>query len=195
MKNTYVLLAATTIAGLVSPAYAQGLGFADVAGFVSSAYAADETKTKVDYKSDGGYEAESTSEGTTADGTKHKAETNVDVDVNSKGLVDKTVTTESSADPKGILNKKKDTAKSELKEKDRGGYKQTVTRKHTDAEGTNVTAKETTEVEVDKEGNVTETTKTEEKIDPKGLMNQKKVVSKSKKVNGELIEQTKKEDN
>lgn len=174
MKNLLATLTATTILAAAG-----------------GAFAADETtqgESKVKYKDNGGYESTQSAEHTTAGGTTHSSDAKVDVDVDSKGRVDKTVKTDSVTDPKGLMNKKADTAKTEVEEKDRGGYKQTTTRKHTDAEGTNVTEKTSTDVDVDKNGNVTETDKTEKVTDPKGLMNKKKTVHKTKKVNGKVVE-------
>jgi opacity protein-like surface antigen len=166
-------------------------------GLASSAYAADEAteaKSKVEYKDDGGYDAKRSSKHTTPEGTTHKHESKVDVDVDSKGQVSKEVKNKVSTDPKGPLNKKTDVVKTDVEEKDSGGYKQKTTRKHTDAEGTNVTSKVKTDVEVDAEGNVIENTKTESTVDPKGLLNKTTTTNKTKAVNGQIVEQTQKTD-
>lgn len=177
IKNTLAILSATTMLTMGA-----------------AAFAADEVakgETKVEYKDDGGYKSTQSSEHVNADGTKTSSEAKVDVDVDKDGQVEKTVKTESTTDPKGLLNAKKDTSKAEVEEKDRGGYKQTVTREHKDSDGTNVKEKSTTDVSVDREGNVTETTKNEKVVDPKGLMNKEKSVSKTKSVNGRVVEETK----
>lgn len=161
-------------------------------GFTSSAYAAEEAaqvKSKIEYKKDGGYEASRTSEQTTARGTELSSERNVNVGVDSKGRIDKTVKSESSSDPKGLMNKKKDVSESKIEEKDRGGYKQVTTRKHRDAEGTDTTYKTTTDVDVDARGNVATTATTEKVTDPKGLLNEKTTSSKVKTVNGRVVEE------
>jgi len=178
MKNTFALLAATAAIGLAG-----------------GAYAADESanvKSKVDYKKDGGYTAERSSEQKTPGGTKTTSETKVDVDVDSQGRIDKEVKAETTTDPKGLLNKTKDVSKTDIEEKERGGYKQTTTTKHTNADGTNVTYKTVTDVDVDANGNVTTTAKTEKTVDPKGLMNAETTSSTTKSVNGQVVEQKKK---
>ena len=178
MKNITAILVATAAMGLAT-----------------SAYAADESaqaKSKVEYKKNGGYESTRSADHTTAGGTTHTSESNVSVDVDSQGRIDKEVKSESVTDPKGLMNKKKDTSETEIEEKARGGYKQTTTRKHTDAEGTNTTYKTVTDVDVDADGNVTSTATTEKTVDPKGLMNETTSKSKTKTVNGQVVEQTKK---
>jgi len=173
MKNTFALLAVTAAIGLAS-----------------SAYAADENaevKSSVDYKKNGGYEATRSSEEKTAGGTTTTSKTTVDVDVDGSGKIDKEVKAETATDPKGLLNKKTDTSKTEIEEKARGGYKQVTTTKHKDADGTNVTYKTTTDVDVDNNGNVTTTAKTEKTVDPKGLMNADKTTTTTKSVNGEVV--------
>ncbi len=177
MKRMLAVLAATTAMSLVSPAFA-----------------ADESaqaKTKVDYKKNGGYESTRTTEQKSADGTARTSEANVDVDVDSSGKVDRTVKTESATDPKGLMNKRKDENKTTFEQKERGGYKQITTSKHTDANGTDVTLTTTTDVDVDKDGNVTATAKSEKATDPKGLLNKSTSTSKTKSVNGRVVEQKK----
>lgn len=161
----------------------------------STANAADQSavvKSNIDYKSNGGYESNRTAERTTASGTKQTTESKVNVDVDSAGRIDKTVKTEAVTDPKGLLNKQKDTSESQVEEKVRGGYKQVTTRKHTDADGTNIVYKTTTDVDVDAAGNVTTTAKTEKTVDPKGLMNSTTTTSKSTSVNGKVVDSSKK---
>lgn len=181
MKNSFALLAVTAAIGLAASA---------------PAYAADEkaaVKSSVDYKKDGGYEATRTSEQVSAGGTKTTSKAKVDVDVDSQGRIDKTEKAETTTDPKGLMNKKQDTSKTEIEEKDRGGYKQTTTTKHIDASGTNITYKTVTDVDVDADGNVTTTAKTEKTVDPKGLMNADKVSSTTKAVNGKVVSSTTKD--
>lgn len=164
-------------------------------GLATSAYAADESaqvKSKVDYKKDGGYESNRTAEKTTANGTAVKSESNVDVDVDTKGRVDKTVKVENSTDPKGLMNAKKDKSETHIEDKARGGYKQTTVRTSTDASGTDVTYKTTTDVDVDASGNVTTTATTEKTVDPKGLLNEKSSSTKVKSVNGKVVEEKRK---
>lgn len=180
MKKSLAMLLATAAVGLAMPAFA-----ADESAQV---------KSKVDYKKDGGYESSRTAEKTTANGTALKSESNVDVDVDSKGRVDKTVKVENSTDPKGLMNAKKDKAETHIEDKARGGYKQTTTRKSTDNNGTDVTYKTTTDVDVDSSGNVTTTATTEKTTDPKGLLNEKTTSTKTKTVNGKVVEEKNKAD-
>jgi hypothetical protein len=84
------------------------------------AYAADassDTETKMERKDDGGYKAETTSKSEDSAGTASKSEKKVELDVDSKGNTEKTVTTEDSTDPKGLFNKKKTTTKDTVKHK------------------------------------------------------------------------------
>jgi hypothetical protein len=171
MKKTLVMLMATTAFGLAS-----------------SAYAADEVKSKIEYKKDGGYESTRSAERTTASGATVSSESKVDVDVDNKGRIDKTVKVENATNPKGLLNEKKDEAETKIEEKARGGYKQVTTRKALNADGTDVTYKTTTNVDIDDKGNVTTTATTEKTVNPKGLMNEKTTTTKTKSVNGQVIE-------
>jgi hypothetical protein len=155
----------------------------------TSAYAASESaqsKATMERKDNGGYESTVKSEETTSAGTAKTSE--------SKGNVEKTVSTEATADPKGLMNKKTDTSETNIEDKANGGYKQTTIRRHTDAEGTNTTYKTVTDVSVDNNGNVTSTATTEKTVDPKGLMNEKTTTSKTKTVNGKVVESSKKND-
>jgi len=164
-------------------------------GLAASAYAADaEVKSKVEYKKNGGYEANRTAERTTSNGTAVASETDVDVNVDSKGLVDKTVKVENKSDPKGLGNAKTEKSETRFEEKERGGYKQVTTRKSNDANGTNSTYETTTDVNVDAAGNVTTTATTEKVENPKGLLNQKTSTSKVKSVNGAIVDSKKKSD-
>jgi hypothetical protein len=176
MKNTFAILAATAAVGMASSAY--------------SAEESTKDKSSMEYKKNGGYDSKRTTEHTTEGGTTHSSETKVDVDIDSKGNVDKVIKTESATDPKGLMNKKDDTSETKIEEKSRGGYKQTTTRKHTDAEGTNTTYKTVTDVDVDGSGNVTSTATTEKTVDPKGLMNETTTKNKTKAVNGRVVEKT-----
>ena len=175
MKRMIAVLAATTALTLAAPVFA--------------ASESTDGSTKIDYKSNGGYEATRSAEQTSTSGTTTKSNADVDVDVDSKGRTSKTVKAESSTDPKGLGNKKDDLAKTTYEDKDRGGYKQTTTRKHKDAAGTNTTYTTTTDVDVDTDGNVTTTAKTEKTVDPKGLMNAKSTTTKTKTVNGKVVDQ------
>jgi len=177
MKTTLALLSATAVLALSG-----------------ASLAADETvkgESKVEYKEDGGYESTRSSKHVTPEGTTHATETEVDVDVDSSGRASKTVKTEAVTDPKGLMNKKKDTSKTEIEEKPRGGYVQTTLSKHTEADGTDVTIKTVTDVDVDTSGNITTTAKSERVVDPKGWLNETKTTSTTKTVNGRVVEQKK----
>ena len=174
MKNVLAVLVATT-----------------TLGFTTSVFAADtsaEVKTKVDHKDNGGYESTSVSKETNDEGTNRKSKTTVDVDVDNDGTVSKTVESKTTTDPKGLLNSKKDVVKSEIEEKERGGYERTVKHDHVDNEGTNVSSETKTDVEVDADGKVTKTIESEKKTDPEGLLNSTKTTVKTKVVNGQVIE-------
>lgn len=150
------------------------------------------SEANVKYDKDGGYESTRSDKSTTSGGTKHKSESSVDVDVDAKGEVEKTIKTEASTDPKGLMNKKDDTSETKIKEKTNGGYEQTTTRKHKDADGTNTTYKTVTDVTIDNNGNVTTTAETKKTVDPEGLLNEKTTTSKTKMINGEVVENSKK---
>ena len=153
-----------------------------------SAYAEDtseKTKTKL---SANGYETTRSAEKTTAAGTTNSTQDTVSESVDSNGLVKRKVKSTNSSDPSGLLNKKADNAESQVEEKPRGGFKQTTTRSHTDAEGTNISYKTVTDVDVDTSGNVTTTATTEKTVDPKGLMNETTSKDTTKSVNGTVVE-------
>ena len=179
MKRLFALLITTAAVSLSATSYAEE---------------SSESKATLEHKKGGGYDATQTSEQTGPGGTKRVNESETDVSVNSKGQISKTTTTESSTDPKGVMNKSKEITKTEIVEKDRGGYKQVTTSRHTDADGTNVILVTTTELEVDDKGNVTTTAQTEKTVDPKGFMNKKTTSTMSKVVNGKVVEERKKSD-
>ena len=74
-----------------------------------------EAKTKIEKDSDGNYSEKTKAEKTDVEGTTTSSEKNVSVDVDSNGAVDKTIKTETTTDPKGLMNKQttktKDTTK------------------------------------------------------------------------------------
>lgn len=176
MNSKISLLAATAAVALASASYA----------------AEDKANSKVEYKNNGGYEATRNAESTSANGTTVSSKSKVDVDVDSKGNVTRTLDTQASTDPKGMLNKQADNGKTVFEEKSNGGYKQTTERSHTDQQGTDITLTTTTDVDVDKKGNVITTAKTEKTVDPSGLFNSRTETSTSKSVNGVVVEQKKK---
>lgn len=178
MKNMFAVLAATTVIGLA------GAG-----------YAADESaqsNATVEYKKNGGYETNRTTDQTTANGTDMSTERKVDVTVDSSGNVDKTVKNDSVVDPHGLGNKKNDNSETKIEEKSNGGYKQTTMSKHKDTNGTDTYYKTVTDVDVDNAGNVTSTVTSEKVVNPKGLWNETKSTSKTKTVNGTVTEHSEK---
>ncbi len=162
-------------------------------GFGAQAYAAD-YNSDTQSKSNGGYESNSSSETVTPSGEERSSESTVDVNVDSKGRMEKTIKSQSTRDPKGLMNKRKNTSETQIEEKARGGYKQTTTRKAMDANGTNTTYKTVTNVDVDVDGNVTSTVTTDKVVDPKGLLNEKTTTTKTKSYNGREVERTKHSD-
>lgn len=73
-----------------------------------SAYSADEStknKSSIDFKENGGYEAERTTQHTAPSGTTSSYKSNVDVDVDNKGNVTSTTNAKKTVDPKGLMNK------------------------------------------------------------------------------------------
>jgi hypothetical protein len=92
MKKTAMLLASATALVLSAPVFA-----ADKETYKST--------TKVEKDSQGNYDAKSKTTATNAAGTTTSTEKKVDVDVDSNGNIDKTVKTEESTDPKGLMNK------------------------------------------------------------------------------------------
>lgn len=176
MNNKFVLLAATAAVTLATSAFA----------------AEEKANTKVEYKNNGGYEATRSVENTSANGTTVSSKSKVDVDVDAKGNVTRSIDTSTATDPKGMLNQKVDNGNTTFEEKSNGGYKQTTQRTHTDQQGTDITLKTVTDVDIDKKGNVITTAKTEKTVDPSGLFNSSTETSTSRSVNGVVVEQKKK---
>jgi hypothetical protein len=80
------------------------------------------------------------------------------------------------------------TNKSSLEMKDNGGYEANRASTHVNANGTAHTMKKNVDVDVDGKGNVTATTNTKQTVDPKGLMNKQTTETKTKVVNGRVVE-------
>lgn len=159
-------------------------------GLNDSAFSADASgEEKFQYKDNGGYEDTQHTEKTTADGTSRTADSKINVDVSSKGLATQTVKTKTVDDPPGVMNRKTDTTTTQTTQKARGGYQEQISHKHTDAAGTNINEKASTDVDVDKSGNVTENTKAERTVNPKGIFNKKTTIATQlKAVNGQVVE-------
>ena len=161
----------------------------------SSAFAADaEVKSKVEYKKNGGYETTRDVDSTNASGTKVTSNSDVDVSVDSKGLIERTDKSESKSDAKGLMNAKKTKTKTHYEEKADGGYDAESKTTSTNAAGANVTSKTTKDVDVDARGNVSATDTVKKTVDPKGLLNSKTSTDKVKTVNGTVVDQKKKID-
>jgi len=145
-------------------------------------------------KPNGGYETKVITEKQTPAGTTKTYEKTVNVNVRSNGNVSKVSEIKSVTDPKGILNKQSNDSRSRYVEKENGGYEQVTTSKHTNSDGADVTLVTTTLVDVDADGNVKTTAKTERTIDPKGLLNKKTSTSEVKIINGEIVQSISKAD-
>ncbi len=171
MKTFLSVLATTTAIALASTA----------------AFATDGPKSSTEYKAkdNGGYEVKAESKVTTPAGTDKKGMNKVDVDVSDEGKVSKDAKTENSSDPKGLMNAKSNTQKSMYKEKADGGYKAEAMQEHKDADGTNMSTKVETEVNVKDNGAVDKVVETTKTTDPKGLMNKKTMTTKT--VNGKVV--------
>jgi hypothetical protein len=146
------------------------------------------TDSKIEYKDNGGYEAKASSSQDMSDGTKTTRTSKVDVDVDNDGEVTEKTKEKASADPKGLMNKKKHVITSKVdNDREDGEFKKTTKSDYSDNDGTNVSDKSTVKAEVDNDGNVRETVKNERVTDPKGLFNRKKTTSTTKRVNGEVV--------
>lgn len=176
MNSKISLLAATAAVALASASFA----------------AEEKANSRVEYKNNGGYEATRSVENTGTNGTTVSSQSKVDVDVDSKGNVTRSVSTKNTTDPKGMLNTQADNGKTVFEEKSNGGYKQTTERAHTDQQGTDIKLTTVTDVDIDKKGNVITTAKTEKTVDPSGLFNSRTETSTSRSVNGVVVEQKKK---
>lgn len=153
------------------------------------ALAADESHAKADveHKDNGGYTA-TRSEKATVGNVDKTLKTEVDVDVDSDGKKSRTVTSKSTNDPSGLMNKSSKEGETTIEEKANGGYKQTTVREGVDSKGTSVYYKTVTDVEIDGKGNVTTTATTDKTTDPKGLFNKTSTSTKVKTVNGKVVE-------
>ncbi len=108
MNKFYIITTAIIAFGLTVPAFAE-----TVSSETSS-------KTKMELKPDGSYSKKSaqSTESTDSAGTTNKSETNVKESVDADGNGKKTVTTETTSDPKGLMNKTKTTTTDTVKMKD-----------------------------------------------------------------------------
>jgi hypothetical protein len=146
MKYQALLLATVATLALTSPAFAAEEKY--------------ETKTTVTKQDNGDYEKKELTTSTDAAGNSESLEQKVEVDVDPKGNVEKTVSTKHVSDPKGLANKHVVEVKDSSKVKD---GKLTSTHEKT-VDGKNMVGekdkyKTTTKVVEDTEGNYDEKTK------------------------------------
>jgi hypothetical protein len=142
---------------------------AAILAFSTSAFASDketyQSGTKIEKDSDGNYSEKATVTKTDADGTTTSSEKNLSVEVDAKGNIDKTRTTERVSDPQGLGNKHVITTTDTEKTKDgmvTTTHAKTVNGKN--VEGTNDSYKTSSKVQKDSKGNYAEkdiTTKTD----------------------------------
>lgn len=142
--------------------------------------------TTTEYKDNGGYTTTTNKAKVDAQGTEVKAKSKVDVDVNDDGSTTKTTKQEHIADPRGTMNERANTTETKVEQKV-DGYSRETRNSKSNAAGTSTLTKESRDVKVDAHGNVTETTKTDKVVDPKGLMNRESTTREETRVNGELI--------
>jgi len=150
------------------------------------------TQNTVEYNKDGGYNAKTSSETKTPEGTNKLTEDEVKVKVDAEGFVKKTETVTQTTDPKGLGNKSENKSEVTEQEKANGGFSKTVKSKSTDSSGTTTIVDESENTVVDENGNVTATSSAKKTVDPKGLLNKKTVVDIKKKkkiVNGVVVEE------
>lgn len=109
MKNTLIILSAAAGIALTGPAFAVGTTALE-----------SQSKTMVEQDANGSYHKKRTAsaESTDANGTRNSTETKVKVDTDADGNGEKTVTTETVTDPKGLMNKTKTVTSDTVKNKD-----------------------------------------------------------------------------
>ena len=105
MNKLITLLATVAVIAITGPSLAVEVGA--------------KSETKIVGEKDGGFERVTRAERRDADGTKAKAETKVDLEVERGGDVTRTITTKETIDPKGLFNS--DTVKTRTVEKLRDG--------------------------------------------------------------------------
>jgi hypothetical protein len=161
-----------------------------IIGAAPAAFAVD-ANVKSDYssKANGGYKTTTETSHTSTNGTDTSAKKSVDVDVDDDGTTTRTIKSESSADPEGLMNGKKTSSEFTAKKKADGTYERKAEDKHTNAEGTDTSKTTKTKSHVDADGNVITKTKVEKKTDPKGLFNSNTSTSEITTKNGKVIKQ------
>lgn len=127
MNKMVVLLASAASVAFVAPVFA-----ADKETFKS--------ETKIEKDSKGNYNSKSSTSTTDAAGTTSSMEKKVSVDVDSDGSREKTVKTEETTDPKGLMNKTttkiKDTEKTDKNGNVETSHKKTVNGKTVEEDST-----------------------------------------------------------
>ncbi len=164
-----------------------------------------ETNTKTERHADGSYKTKSSAYTTDASGTARKMEVEERASTDSDGDKKVVSNTETSTDPKGLMNKTTAERRTELNSDARGSYDRETSAKSVDAQGTKRTFHNETEKDVDSDGS-SKTTVTSKRVeDPKGLMNKQTAEEKKtiktdaagqtsmkveKKLNGDTVEET-----
>lgn len=92
MKKTYALLTMASALAIAHPSFANDKETV-------------KSETKVEQDASGNYERKSSTERTDANSTTTQQDSKVKVDVDNDGSVKKTVESETSVDPKGLMNK------------------------------------------------------------------------------------------
>jgi hypothetical protein len=141
---------------------------------------------QVNYKDDGGYTAEKSADQVDTNGVKHKADSKTVVDYDSNGNMKRTVTTTDKV--KNGMHSKENSSATEFKQTNDGGYDKTTTTEHTNTDGTNLKSTSNTHASVDAKGNDVTVTKTQNTVDPPGLMNKTTTTNTTKTVNGVVVE-------
>jgi hypothetical protein len=204
MKMNHILLVTTAMIALGSPAFA-----ADKETYESS--------TKIEKEKNGNFSEKSKTSKTLMDGTFNSFEKNVDIKVDSKGNIDKTITTEQVVDAKGMGNKhitktkdtetrkdgktsftheasvdgKKVTSDSNFEKDANGNYERKDTITRTDAAGTTRSTEKEETLKMGANGTMEKTTTVESSTDPKGLGNKTtETVTDTKKVTEDSITRT-----
>lgn len=135
----------------------------------ASAFAADketyESTTKIEKDAAGNYSEKNTVTKTDTDNTTNRSERNLSIQVDAKGNIEKSKTTEQTSDPKGLGNKHIVITKDTEKTKDgqvTTTHEKTINGKN--VEGTNDSYKTSSKIQKDSKGNYAErdiTTKTD----------------------------------
>jgi hypothetical protein len=188
MNMKHILLTSTAIIALSTPAFS-----ADKEMY--------QTTTKIEKDAIGNFSEKSNTTKTEMDGTANSYEKNINITVDDKGNKDKTVTTETMSDPKGLGNKHVTMTKDTETSKDgavsstheatvngksvksdssfetnaNGSYERNDMISRTDAAGTTRSSEQNTSMKVNSKGDTKKTVTSESSTDPKGLGNKTSV--------------------